>query len=162
MEAAAAAETTRKRRRISITDSIVAVVIIVFIVVLSKTLIGQLSLHHEVSSARVITDAVVVDLQKQDAKSAHSLGDTGFQASYSTAQLQSLFKATQPFIVGSSTITKQIVSNGSAADAVAVIYRYGSQKPYYVQVIARKIKHSSTWQLYGISGNASQAKLTKF
>jgi hypothetical protein len=147
----------KQRHRISVVDAVIAVFILIFVLFLAKSLLDQLSLRHEVSSAKTVTNSVITDFKNQDAAGALKLGDATFKAEHTQAQLQNLFKTTNPYLVGPPTVVKQTVANGATASGVGIVYKYGSQHPFYVQVIVRKTKQGNVWQLYSVSGNASEA-----
>ncbi len=152
--------TAKKPRRFGrAAEVVVFVIVVAVIVILVKILVSQLSLKHEVSAGRVVTDKTVAALQKQDATTARSLGDKTFQANHSSAQLAALFEAAHSHVTGTPLVVKQTVANGDKADAVSVIYKFGGKQTYYIRAIAARESGQSNWQLINLSGDTNESKL---
>lgn len=147
------------RRRFKLTDIFVFVVLLVVIVALAITLFGKLNLKHEVSSARAVSDRVISDIGKQNARGASALGDSQFQARHSEMQLKQLFTSTAQIAKGNPSVDRQIVSNGKNLQMVNIIYKYSSKPPYFIRITVDKTSTSHKWELVGISGNSSEAAL---
>jgi len=140
------------------------ILIVLFLAIcgfLLNMLLSQMKLNHEVSAAKAITNRVISDIGNQNANDVHSLGDSGFQKSHSTASLAALFKQVKSHAHGAPIADKQIVNNDKYGQAVGIIYKYPDKPQFYIRVVATKPKGASSWHLTQISGNTSESALLK-
>src|SRR5882757_927095 len=138
-------ETVSKKRRPKLTDVLLLVGFLVIIALLTTTLLNQLSLRHEVNGARVTTDKLIATMQKQDGASARKLGDPSFQAQHTSPQLNGLFAQSKTYTIGTPTVVKQTVNNGSAAHVVSIFYKFNDKKPFYVRVTVSEPNSTDSW-----------------
>lgn len=152
---------TNKKRRFKLTDILLFVIFTAVVVLLVATLVNQLSLRHEVNSARITTDQLIAAMEKQDAPAARKLGDATFQAQHNTSQLSYIFDQAKTETTGNAKVVKQTVNNGKVNKVVSVYYGFTAQKPYYVRVTVYEQNGTSNWHVINFSGNASLTSLTK-
>jgi hypothetical protein len=150
---------TPTRKRLKLTELIFLLITLVLIGLLVHLLIGYVSLKHEVGSARLTTARVLRDVRTLDAADAYNLGDTSFKSKNPTAQLQSVFKAAEPGVAGSSSVAHQTVSNSPEQHDVSIIYKFAGKQPYYLRVIVRQPHGSQTWELINLAGDTSEQSL---
>lgn len=149
-----------RERRFKPLDVIITVVVAAIIIILAATLIKQLSLKHEASAARAVTDSMVSAIQKQDATAARKLGDQTFQQQNSVTSLAAQFKQVDTYAAHETAVSdRTTVTNTNAGQAVSVIYRYSGKKPFYVRVIVTKPKGASSWHVANLAGNIKESPL---
>lgn len=158
------------RKKIKLFDIVALALVVIVIVVLAMTLIGKLTLKHEVSQAKAVSDKVVLALAKQDTTAIRSLGDASFQKKNSASSLNTAltFQPTDSTsavtfgnLYGDSkpTIAHEIVGNNSRGKHVAMIYRYDKFKvPFFVRVNVGTSGNSS-WALQGLSASSNEAAM---
>lgn len=150
---------SQRRRRFKLLDVLIFLIVVGVIAALGITLMGKLHLKHEVSDARLVSDRIVRDISTENAADARSLGDASFQAVHSTAQLKSVFISAKEVAKGHAVVDRQTVSNAKDLQVVNIIYVYPSKPPYYIRVAVAKTHSNAKWQLVGITGNSSEARL---
>jgi len=146
----------RRKLKLKVSDLVVFGVLILAIVGLSYFIVSKLQLKHDVHSARVISDQVVVDIGKRDGAAARKLGNAKFQSTYSDATLTSQFKAIEVVTSGKPSVAGQTVSRGKSGKTVLILYKYPAKladTPYYVQVSVTE--KSGKWALTNISGGST-------
>jgi hypothetical protein len=154
------ADQSLRNRRFKTLDVIITVLIVVIIIVLAFTLLRQLSLKHEASAARAVTDQMITDIQKRDAAGARSLGDKVFQQQNSVKSLAAQFKDVDDYTGTASAVNdRTTITNDDAGQAVSVIYKYTGKKPFYIRVIVTKPKGASSWHVVDLRGNIKETPL---
>jgi len=155
------APAVRRSRRLKASDIIIFGVILVVIVVLVATIIGRLSLKHEVSAAQAVSDKVISRIAHDDAAGVRALADQKFQHDHSATELAPLLKPiSQIYGQTTPTIDQQIVANTKKAQNVVFVYKYNRLKlPFYVRVTISKPKGNNAWQLVNFGGNADETTL---
>lgn len=148
-----------KQKRLKLTEILILVITIIIIGLLVHLLIGYLSLKHEVNSAQATTDRVLRDIRTQNASDAYPLGDASFKAKNSKAQLQSIFKAAAPNVIGTSVVVHQTVANSSKRNDVSIIYKFAGKHPYYLRVIVRQPHGGTNWQLINLASDTAENPL---
>jgi hypothetical protein len=149
-----------RTRRFKLLDVIITVIIVAIIVALAVTLMKQLSLKHEAAAARAVTDAMISDIQEQDAKHARSLGDRVFQQQNSVTSLAAQFKQVDAYTGKATAVSdRTTVTNDKSGQAVSVIYKYSGKKPFYIRVIVTKPKGAGSWQVVDLAGNVKESPL---
>jgi hypothetical protein len=165
-------ETPTRKRRLAVRplDVIVIAVITIVVIALVIFIIGRLSLKHEVSQAKTVSDKVIAALATQNTGTIRSLGDKKFQAKNSAASLSSALtfhpENSKPItfaqMYGDSTPTvdRQIVANNKTGQHVAIIYRYDKLKvPFFVRIETAKMLGSNIWTLQSLSASSNEAGL---
>lgn len=150
---------TNLYRRFNLVDIIIAAVVVIVVIIFGATLYRQLSLRHEVSAAKAVSNQFITDLQHQNATHAHALGDATFQSNLSVKQLGLLFTNAKPYATGAAAIDDQTVTNRKTSDDVRFIYKFNPSKPYYIRVIVSKTSGSSAWKIINIAGGSTESTL---
>lgn len=154
------ADKPARAHRFKLLDVIVTVVIVLIIGALAYTLLSQLRLKHEVAAARAVSDQMITAIHNTDASSARKLGDKTFQQQNSTTSLTAQFEAVDTYTAKATAVSdKTTVTNENGVQAVSVVYKYSSKKPFYVRVIVTKPKGASSWHVVDISGNIKESPL---
>lgn len=163
-----APEAPKRKLRVRWTDVVIFGVIVIVIIGMAVFIVNKLSLKHEVSQARVVTDKVVADMAKQNTAAIRSLGNKQFQTDHTAAELDSAltFKTSPPIkfseLYGDTkpTVDQQIVANNARGKHVVIIYRYDKLKiPFFVRVDTIQTPGSNAWQLQALSANPDESKL---
>jgi len=151
----------KPRRKLKIGDILIFVVLAIVVIVLVTVLMKQLSLKHEVSSARGATNSFLADIRKQDATTAFKFGDSAFRAKYTEKELANLFTSLHTLIRPNPTIIKQTADNGTANQVVSIYYKFTDKPTYYFAVTVIRPNGTTKWQLLNFSGSPTQADLFK-
>jgi hypothetical protein len=154
-----ATEKPKKARGRRIFDIIVIVIIVIICGVLLKTLLTQLSLKHEVSSARTVSDQIINDIRKQNGQDVRAHGDKIFQAQNSAANLTTQFKAAAQVTASTPAVERQTVTNDKNQQAVSVIYKFPNKQPFYIRIIVVKPKGSDKFQIVNLKGDTTEKPL---
>lgn len=153
--------TTRPKRRIRPFDILAVIIFAVVCTVLIATLTHQLAIRSEAAAARRVTGRVIGDIAAANGADARSLGDDSFKHDHSVMELNAVFEATRQHTHGKAVVVKQTLTNDASGQAAAIIYRYDGKPTFYIRVTVSHPKNSDSWQLIGISGNASKTPLLK-
>jgi|GEM_PF-6372748 len=151
----------KPRRKLKISDIFIFVLLVIVAVVLISVLTKQLSLKHEVSSARDATNGFLTDIRKQDATTAFKFGDSAFQAKYTEKELANLFTSLHTLIRPNPIIIKQTADNGTANQVVSIYYQFPDKPTYYFAVTVIRPNGTTKWELLNFSGSPTQADLFK-
>jgi len=144
--------------RAHIWDLLIGIVLVVVILGLADLLVSKLSVKHEVSSARVVSDKVILDMQKQDATDAYKLGGKKFQQSLSAAQLAKQFDTIKSVTSSRPSVDNQTLYKDHVnGDIVFVIYKFPAQVPFYIRLGI--IKESGQWKLTSVKGSVTESEL---
>lgn len=148
-----------KARGRKIFDIAVIVIIVLICGILLRTLLNQLSLKHEVSSARTVSDLIVNDIRKQNGQDVRAHGDKTFQAQNTAANLTAQFKAAAKLTATTPAIDRQTVTNDKNQQAVSVIYKFPNKQPFYIRIIVVKPKGSDKFQIVNLKGDTRESTL---
>jgi hypothetical protein len=148
-----------RRKLIRPGELIIGALFIAVVAVLLITLINKLTLKHDVSNARTVSDKVIADIQKRDGAAIHSLGSPNFQRTYSATSLTQDFKSVEIATLKAPALDHQIAIDTPSGRDVYFIYKYTALKvPFYVRTgIAHRSGH---WYLVSIDGNIDESQLT--
>ena len=149
----------KAKRGVKLTDIIIGVVFVIICGFLLSALLHQLSLKHEVTAAKTVSNRVITDISKDDAADARSLGRASFQKAHSNSQLSALFKQIPNYAKGTPAVDRQTVTNDKSGQAVAIIYKYPKSPVFYIRVIIIKPTGATKWQLATITGNTTEKPL---
>ena len=149
-------------------DVLIFVIIAGVIVGLTSFIVHRLSLKHEVSDAKVVSDKTLAAMAKQNTAAIHALGDKSFQAHHTASELDDAltFKTTPPIkfseMYGKAkpVVDIQSVANNAKGQHVATIYRYDDLKvPFYVRIDTIKPPQAKQWYLQALSASADESQL---
>jgi hypothetical protein len=148
----------RRRSKPKATDFIIFAIILVVIIALVATIIGRLSLKHEVAAARPVADSVISRIAHNDPAGIRSLADKKFQSDHTVAELKPIITPlAQIYGKTPPTVDRQIVANTKRAQNVIFIYKYNRLKvPFYVRVTISQPHGSSAWKLVNFGGNTDE------
>lgn len=147
----------RLKHRFRLNDFIFIAVFVGLVIVLGVTLFHQVSVKRQVLAATKVTDAVISDIKHQDAKAARTAGDATFQKAHSQAELVSLFTDAHTYVKSTPTVVRKTVFRTRTSTAVANIYYFGGQTPYFIRITVSY--EDNAWRLIGITGNSSEKPL---
>lgn len=149
-----------RERRFRPLPTLIGAVILSVIIILALLVWQRIHVQHDIVAARTVTDAMLIDVQEQDAYAARALGDEKFQQTNSVAALASQFKQIHSYTNGASaTSYRSVVRSTSSGKAVSVFYRYSSTKPYYIRLTAVKHSGYSSWKIVNLLGANNENKL---
>jgi hypothetical protein len=154
-----ATEKPGKGRSRKIFDVVFIVAIVIVCGILLKTLVHQLSLKHEVASARIVTDRVINDIRDKNGKDVRAQGDKIFQAQNTAVNLTAQFESAAKLTASTPAIDRQTVTNEDGQQAVSIIYKFPKKPAFYIRLIVVKPKGADKFQLVNLKGDTIEKPL---
>ncbi len=148
-----------RRRFIKPSELIIAVVFTAVVAVLTITLANKLTLKHDVTSARAVSDKVITNISKRDGTAIRAQGSPKFQKTYTGTELTQDFRSVEVATLKTPQLDRQIVVDAPSGRIVYFVYKYTALKvPFYVRTAVQH--QSGHWYLTSITGNINEAALT--
>lgn len=156
-------EKPNKHRIRKLLDMSVYLVVILVFAVLLKAFVDQMALKNEVNTAIKTTDQVINSVRKQDGNATMKLAYKTFKTENTAETLTTTYKDEKLAKLTSSpsVVTRKIVSNDDAGQAVSIIYQFQSKPAIFARVLVIKPNDAKEFQMAKLEIDSSEAKLIK-